>query len=97
MGFADNIKGAVEKGKQYATENADKVDGLVDKAGDAIDQKTGNKYADKIDQAQDAAKNSYREQDQQQEPAQQEPAQPESVQQEPVQQQEPAAEPAPQP
>lgn len=60
MGFADNLKGAVDKGLDYAKNNADKVDGLVDKAGDAVDQKTGNKFADKVDQAQDAAKKAYR-------------------------------------
>lgn len=59
MGFADNLKGAVDKGLEYAKDNADKVDGLVDKAGDAIDEKTGNKFSSQVDQAQDAAKKTY--------------------------------------
>ena len=57
MGFADNLKGMVNKGKDLAAENSDKIDGAVDKAGDFIDNKTGGKYADKIDKVQDAAKN----------------------------------------
>lgn len=69
MGFADNIKNAVDKGRKYAEENADKVDGMVDKAGDLIDQRTDNKFSDKVDQAQEAAKKSYR--DGEQAPAEQ--------------------------
>lgn len=57
MGFADNLKNAVEKGKEYASNNPDKADSLIDKAGDFIDSKTDNKYQDKIDQAQEAARN----------------------------------------
>jgi len=56
MGFADNLKGMVDKGKDLAAENADKIDDVVEKAGDFIDNKTGGKYADKIDKAQEAAK-----------------------------------------
>ncbi|AMY52019.1 antitoxin [Rhodococcoides fascians] len=56
MGFADNLKGMVDKGKNLAAENSDKIDDVVEKAGDFIDNKTGGKYADKIDKAQEAAK-----------------------------------------
>ncbi|MBY3988852.1 antitoxin [Rhodococcus fascians] len=56
MGFADNLKGMVDKGKDLAAENADKIDDVVEKAGDFIDNKTGGKYADKIDKVQEAAK-----------------------------------------
>ena len=56
MGFADNLKGMVDKGKNLAAENADKIDDVVEKAGDLIDNKTGGKYADKIDKVQEAAK-----------------------------------------
>ncbi|CAB4901480.1 MAG: antitoxin [Rhodococcus sp.] len=56
MGFADNLKGMVDKGKDLAAENADKIDDVVEKAGDLIDNKTGGKYADKIDKVQEAAK-----------------------------------------
>lgn len=56
MGFADNLKGIVDKGKNLAAENSDKIDDVVEKAGDFIDNKTGGKYADKIDKVQEAAK-----------------------------------------
>lgn len=56
MGFSDNLKGLVDKGKQAAAENSEKIEDAVDKAGDFIDNKTGGKYADKIDKAQEAAK-----------------------------------------
>lgn len=56
MGFADNLKGIVDKGKELAADNADKIEDAVDKAGDFIDDKTGGKYADKVDKVQDAAK-----------------------------------------
>ncbi|OZE86159.1 hypothetical protein CH304_04550 [Rhodococcus sp. 15-649-1-2] len=56
MGFADNLKGIVDKGKELAAENSDKIEDVVDKAGDFIDDKTGGKYADKVDKAQEAAK-----------------------------------------
>ncbi|WP_037161584.1 antitoxin [Rhodococcoides fascians] len=56
MGFADNLKGIVDKGKELAAENSDKIEDVVDKAGDFIDDKTGGKYADKVDKVQDAAK-----------------------------------------
>lgn len=46
MSFADNLKGLVGKGKQLAAENSDKIEDVVDKAGDFIDDKTGGKYAD---------------------------------------------------
>ncbi|MEU3472858.1 antitoxin [Rhodococcus sp. 06-462-5] len=56
MGFADNLKGMVDKGKDLAAENSDKIDDVVEKAGDFIDNKTGGKYADKVDKVQDAVK-----------------------------------------
>ncbi|WP_072805347.1 antitoxin [Rhodococcoides yunnanense] len=56
MGFADNLKGLVDKGKKAAAENSDKIEDAVDKAGDFIDKKTDGKYADKVDKVQDAAK-----------------------------------------
>ncbi|MDV8024447.1 antitoxin [Rhodococcus sp. IEGM 1330] len=56
MGFADNLKGIVDKGKDLAAENSDKIDDVVEKAGDFIDNKTGGKYADKVDKVQDAVK-----------------------------------------
>jgi hypothetical protein len=37
-------------------QHADKAEGGIDKAGDFIDDKTGDKYADHVDKGQDAAK-----------------------------------------
>ena len=49
--------GLFDKAKDLAQEHADKVDGAIDKAADAVDEKTGGKYSDKIDRAADAARN----------------------------------------
>ncbi|WP_225727865.1 MULTISPECIES: antitoxin [unclassified Nocardia] len=57
MSFADTLKGLVGKGKDAAAKNADKIHDAVDKAGDFIDEKTGHKYTDKIEQGKQAAKN----------------------------------------
>jgi hypothetical protein len=49
MGFMDKVKGMFGQ-------HADKAEGGIDKAGDVIDDKTGDKYADHVDKGQDAAK-----------------------------------------
>jgi hypothetical protein len=49
MGFLDKIK-------NLASKNADKVETAIDKAGDIVDKKTQGKYASQVDKAQDAAK-----------------------------------------
>ncbi len=49
MGFLDKLK-------NLASKNADKVETAIDKAGDIVDQKTQGKYADKVDKVQDAVK-----------------------------------------
>jgi hypothetical protein len=54
MGFLDNVLG---KTKEVLSQNADKVEQAIDKAGDIIDQKTQGKYAGTVDKVQDAAKN----------------------------------------
>ncbi len=56
MGFADSLKGLVGKAKGYAQQNPDKIDQAVEKVGDTVDKKTGGKYADKVDKAQDTIK-----------------------------------------
>ncbi len=56
MGAFDSIKGLADKAKEFAAKNPDKVDQAIDKAGDIVDSKTGGKFADKVDKAQDAAK-----------------------------------------
>jgi hypothetical protein len=52
--------GFLDKAKDLLSKNADKVDTVIDKAGDVIDQKTQGKYAQHVDKAQDAAKNAIR-------------------------------------
>lgn len=49
MSILNKIKGMLSK-------NANQVDDAIDKAGDFIDDKTKGKYADKVDKAQDVAK-----------------------------------------
>jgi uncharacterized protein YjbJ (UPF0337 family) len=46
----------VDKVKEMLGQHGDKAKGAVDKAGDVVDEKTGGKYADKVDMAQDKAK-----------------------------------------
>jgi hypothetical protein len=53
MGVFDNLKG---KATDAVDEHGDKISGGLDKAGDAVDEKTGGKYGDKIDQGTDKAK-----------------------------------------
>ena len=49
MGFLDKVKDLVSK-------NTDKVDAAIEKVGDVVDQKTGEKYKGAVDKVQDAAK-----------------------------------------
>jgi len=48
MGFLDDAK-------KFADEHDDQVDQAIEKAGDLVDDKTGGKYADKVDKVQDVA------------------------------------------
>jgi hypothetical protein len=49
MGFMDKVKGMFGQ-------HADKAEGGVDRGGDFVDDKTGDKYADHVDKGQDAGK-----------------------------------------
>jgi len=53
MGLFDEIK---DKAVELIQGNNDKVDDAVEKAGDLIDEKTGGQFSDKVDMAQDKAK-----------------------------------------
>jgi hypothetical protein len=53
MGVFDNMK---DKATDAVDDHGDQVSGGLDKAGDALDDKTGGKYGDKIDQGTDQAK-----------------------------------------
>jgi len=55
MAISDKFGEAADKAKDKLA-NKDERDQLIDKAGDAVDAKTGGKYADKVDRAQDAAR-----------------------------------------
>jgi hypothetical protein len=46
----------VDKVKGFLSQHRDQVDKAIDKAGDLADKKTGGKYADKIDKAQEQAR-----------------------------------------
>lgn len=47
--------GLFDKAGDLAKQHEDKIEGAIEKVGDVIDEKTGGKYADKVDQAQQAA------------------------------------------
>lgn len=55
-----DFKNLAAKAMDLAQQNADKVDTVIDKAGDIVDQKTGGKFAGQVDAAQDAAKKAIR-------------------------------------
>jgi hypothetical protein len=48
MGLMDTVKG-------WFGGNKDTVKGGIDKAGDAVDDKTGGKFTDRVDKGQDMA------------------------------------------
>lgn len=62
MGMFDQLKDAAGKAAELAGQHADKLEPLIDKAGDALDQQTEGKFADAVDKVQDAAKQALREQ-----------------------------------
>ena len=48
--------GIFDKAKDALSEHSEHVDKGIDRIGDLIDDKTGGKYADKVDQGQDLAR-----------------------------------------
>ncbi len=57
MGIFDQIKDAasgenLDKAKDFVNEHEAQVDQGIERAGDMIDEKTGGRYAGKVDQAQ---------------------------------------------
>jgi hypothetical protein len=48
--------GLFDKAKKLAEEHADQVGDAIDKVADVVDDKTGGRYADKIDKGAEAAK-----------------------------------------
>jgi MT0933-like antitoxin protein len=47
--------GFMDKAQDFADQHDEQVDKGLDKAGDAVDQKTGGKYDQQIDRGVDAA------------------------------------------
>ena len=48
--------GFLDKAKDLLSQNADKVEMAIDKAGEFVDEKTQGKYTDTIHQVQEQAK-----------------------------------------
>lgn len=48
--------GIFDKAKDLAGDHPDQVDQGIDKAGDAVDERTGGQHAEHVDKAQDAAR-----------------------------------------
>ena len=48
--------GIFDKAKNAMSGQQDKVDAGVEKAGDMVDEKTGDKYTEHVDQGQEMAK-----------------------------------------
>ncbi len=64
MGFMDRIKGL----RKHAEAHGDKIADTVDKATDAVDDKTGGKFSQHLDKVDDAA-DELRDDDQPEAPA----------------------------
>lgn len=62
MGMFDQFKNAAGKAADLAAKNADKLDPVIDKVGNAVDKKTSGKFEKQVDAAQQAAKKTLREQ-----------------------------------
>jgi hypothetical protein len=52
--------GIFDKAKDAMSGQQDKVDAGVEKAGDMVDEKTGDKYTEHVDQDQEMAENRLR-------------------------------------
>ena len=52
--------GIFDKAKDALSGQQDKVDAGVEKAGDVVDEKTGDKYTEHVDQGQEMAKDRLR-------------------------------------
>lgn len=58
--------GILDKAKDLLSQNADKVEQAIEKAGDIVDEKTQGKYSGAVDKAQEAAKNAINKEEPQQ-------------------------------
>jgi MT0933-like antitoxin protein len=52
--------GIFDKAKDALSGQQDKIDAGVEKAGDMLDERTGSKYAEQVDQGQEMARDRLR-------------------------------------
>lgn len=61
MSMFDNLKGKAdqlrEKAEGFIDENADKIKDGIEKAGDFVDEKTGGRFSEQVDNVQTGAAN----------------------------------------
>ncbi|GAB3619324.1 antitoxin [Glutamicibacter sp. PS] len=55
--LAGNLDGLKDKASQFASEHSDQISDGIEKAGDFVDDKTGGKFAEQVDGAQEGAQN----------------------------------------
>jgi hypothetical protein len=60
MGIFDRVKKLGDQAKGLVSGHKDQVEKGIDKAADVIDDKTGGKHAEKIDDAVDKAKDAIK-------------------------------------
>ncbi|HTI22135.1 MAG TPA: antitoxin [Kutzneria sp.] len=60
MALSDKFNELKDKAKDAVGQHGDKVDEGIDKAGQFVDEKTGNKHSDQINQGADKAKEGLR-------------------------------------
>ncbi|WP_405498724.1 antitoxin [Nocardia sp. NBC_00511] len=58
----DQFKEAAGKAAELAGQHADKLEPLIEKAGDLVDEKTEGKFAGQVDKVQEAARKALHEQ-----------------------------------
>jgi hypothetical protein len=60
MALSDKLNELKDKAREMVGQHGDKVEDAVDRAGKAVDDKTGNKHSDHIQQGVDKAKEGLR-------------------------------------
>lgn len=55
--FGNNEDGALDKAKDLANQHEERIDAGVEKGGDVIDDKTGDRFEDQVNMGQDAIQN----------------------------------------
>ncbi len=56
MGMFDDLKAKAHKQLEQHPDQVEKIsDQVIERGGDVVDQRTGGKYADKVDKAQRSA------------------------------------------